>query len=154
MKVAEAAKILGVSKKTIYRKIDKLDLTSKGHVKQVGHTKTLTTEGFEFIRLSFDKGRVKDNLHDNVKEKGPGEGVVGSYKQLLEEQKELYEKLLLEKDKLIVDLREDKDRLMKMQENNQVLIAREQERVLLLEESVEKRSFWNRFKREKAENDR
>jgi len=157
MKIAEIADLLKVSKKTIYRKIDKLDLTSKGYVEKKGQTRIVDLEGVELIRSSLVKGHDKDTSNKIVtveKVTKLEDHAIESYKNLLKEQKELYEKMLLEKvqviedkDRLIDDLRKDKDRLMQMQENNQVLLVREQERILLLEESVDKKGFWSKFKK-------
>lgn len=150
MKIAEVAELLGVSKKTIYRRVDSLSLIDKGHVKVVGKEKDVDLEGVELIRLSVDSGLTKDKTKDNFTVDTVTtleDHAIESYKSMLKEQKELYERLLLEKDSLIDDLRKDKDRLMQMQENSQVLLGREQEKILLLEESVEKKSFWSRFKK-------
>lgn len=150
MRVAEVAELLKVSKKTVYRKIQKLDLTSKGHVEQLGQTKNIDSEGVELIRLSLVNGRVKDMSNANVTIESVTrieDHAIESYKLLLEEQKELYEKLIQEKDRLIDDLKRDKDRLMQMQENNQVLLKLEQEKNLLLQEPKMKKSFLDRFKK-------
>ena len=147
MKIAEIADLLEVSKKTIYRRMDSLSLYDKGHVVRVGKEKDVDLQGVELIRMSINKGLTKDKSKDNVTVDTVTkleDHAIESYKTLLQEQKELYEKMLSEKDKLIDDLRKDKDRLMQMQENSQVLLVREQERVLMLEEN---KGFWSRFKK-------
>lgn len=147
MKIAEVADLLSVSKKTIYRKIDTLTLMSKGHVKIKGKTKDVDLEGVELIRLSLVKGHDKDMANKIVTVERVTkleEYAIESYKQLLKEQKGLYDKMLAEKEQLIDDLRKDKNRLMQMQENSQVLLVREQERVLMLEEN---KGFWSKFKK-------
>ena len=153
MNITEIATYLGVSKKTIYRKIDKLELNGKGYVKQNDKGKTVTDEGFELIKQSMTPKNVKVKMskRDNVK---ADDSTIESFERIIEFQAVTFKGTiadlkgqLIEKDRLIEDLRKDKDRLMQMQENSQVLLVREQERTLLLEESVEKKGFWSKLKK-------
>lgn len=155
MKISDIATLLGVSSKTIYRKIDKLGLVDKGHIKQENSIKTVTNEGFELIKKSVTQTNVKGKMSKstNVKEnvKGVEQHITESYQQIIDFQAVTFRETisnltrqLKEKDELIDDLRKDKDRLMQMQENSQVLLVREQERVLMLEEN---KGFWSKFKK-------
>ena len=151
MKISEAAELLKVSKKTIYRKIDILSLTSKGHVKAIDNVKSIDIAGVEKIRLTLVKGHDKGNNSKNVTVDivtKLEDHAINSYKQLLEEQKEFFKKMLDEKDLIIDDLRKDKNKLMAMNENHQVLLAREQEKNLLLDKPVVRKGiFKGLFKR-------
>ena len=155
MKISEIATILGVSVKTIYRKVDKLSLVDKGYVKQENNVQTITNEGVELIKQSVNKKNVKKEVTKQVDDKQSVKGIekhiTESYQQMLDFQAVTFREIisnlteqLKEKDELIEDLRKDKDRLMQMQENNQVLLVREQERVLMLEEN---KGFWSKFKK-------
>ena len=151
MKVSEISMLLGVSTRTIYRKVEKLELNGKGYVKQENNAQTITNEGLELIKKSLTRKGVEQSKSQSDNVKDTEQHINESYERIIELQAVTFRETiadlrhqLIEKDILIEDLRKDKNRLMQMQENSQVLLVREQERVLMLEEN---KGFWSKFKK-------
>ena len=102
--------------------------------------------------MTINSGLTEDSTKDNIAIDTVTKleyHATKAYKEILQEQKKLYEKLLIEKDRIICeknylidDLRKDKDKLMAMNENHQVLLAREQEKNLLLDQPVERKGIF------------
>lgn len=152
-KVSEVAEILGVSRKTIYRKIDQLSLKKKGFVTKRDSVTMIATEGIEAIKEALKP----------VTE--PVTPVTIEYLQqfstvthgALQSKIELLEKQLADKDLQIKELKKDKDelrrnndQLVQMNQNTQNLLAMEKkEKQLLLELPQEpvRKSIWNIFRK-------
>jgi len=150
-KVAEVAEILMISRNTVYRKINELSLKKNGCVTTKNRSTTVTDKGIELIRLSLDHVTELQPLSESELQ---DTSTAKQYQQLIDVTLvtlngtiEELKNIIKEKDILIEDLRKDKDRLMQMQENSQVLLVREQERVLMLEEN---KGFWSRFKKKQS----
>jgi len=150
MKITEVADLLGVSRKTIYRRIDSLKLEDSGQVHRVGKDKIVSLQGVELIRGTIDSGQAPLSI---VRDSDPTfeSSIIKQYERLMEIESRTTQRTIedlratiLEKNELIVNLQKSNDRLMQMQENSQVLLVREQERTLLLEEN---KGFWSKFKK-------
>jgi hypothetical protein len=140
--VSEIAEKIGKSKTSVYKKVNGLKGELKPFRKKVNGVIYFDTEGFEIIKNSY--GEV---IIDNQVERTSLNHVDDKYLDLL----------LSEKDEQIKHLKEQLkekgkslDQAMKLVENNQVLLLQKEDKILMLESSSEKKSFWDKFKSDKG----
>lgn len=144
--ILEVSKKLNISKVTVYKKINSVKgltefITVKNNVKYINE------EGFEFLKeLTVNhvnskglKGVNSEDKKNNV------EGIeYKAFNYLQEDYINTLKKQIEEKDRQL----EEKDKIIKKQmelnENNQVLLRQEKERLMLLEANNNK-SFWKRI---------
>lgn len=138
-KVSEIAEKIGKSKTSVYKKANGLKGELKPYRKTVNGVIYFDTEGFEIIKNSYG-----ELINDNQDEKTSLNHVDDKYLNLLlsekDEQIKHLKEQLKEKDKLL-------EQAMKLVENNQVLLLQKEDKILMLESSSEKKSFWERFKK-------
>lgn len=172
--ISEAAKLIGVSRQSIYNKIDKENLQQ--YVKETDKGKVITDKGFTILKGLFseyidskskvidsqDDSQSTDNQEEEVETndtqnttKSPNsnsDNLQGSftsdmtldYINSLKEEKEHLKIIISDQSQQIANL----TRLM---ENSQVLLRKQQDKILLLEspEPKEKPSIWSMFRRGK-----
>lgn len=139
-KVSEIAEKLGKSKTSVYKKTNKFKADLEPHRKKLNGVIYYNVEGFDIIKNSFAEPiietRVETNALNNVDDK---------YLDLLlsekDEQIKHLKEQLKEKDKSL-------EQAMELVKNNQVLLLQSQERVLMLETPTEKKSFWDKWRKE------
>ena len=134
--ITEVAKLLGVSRQTIYNKIDKLELTKFTDMTDKG--KVINEEGFQLLKDNLTSPPNTVNSQPNVvNDSKYVDGLIDSLKS----ENEHLKGIIAEQSRQISDL-------TRLVENSQKLQSRQQEKLILLEDTItkEKRSFWDRFK--------
>jgi len=138
-KVSEIADEIGKSKTSVYKKVNGLKGELKPFRKKVNGVIYFDTEGFEIIKNSYSEVII-----DNQVERTSLNHVDDKYLDLLlsekDEQIKHLKEQLKEKDKSL-------EQAMKLVENNQVLLLQKEDKILKLESSSEKKSFWSKFKK-------
>lgn len=141
--VSEIAEKLGKTRNSVYKKTSRLKVELKPYKKKLNGVIYYDVEGLNIIRESYGKP---------ILAKAEGES------RLNHVDDKYLDLLLLEKDEQIKHLKEQLkekgkslEQAMKLVENNQVLLLQKEDKILMLESSSEKKSFWDRFKKEKGE---
>jgi hypothetical protein len=159
--VSEISKQLNISKVTVYKKLDKIS-ELKDHIKQLKDGKCVTEEGLEIIRQSLQLTPLTNPLPEELKEdteKPDSSSDLIIYKQLIEslenqvnclkeDKQKLYEQLDT-KDKHIDSLADALNTAQRLNENSQILLRQQQDKILFLESppTKERKSIWDMFKR-------
>lgn len=133
-KIADVAKLLGISRATAYNRIRQLD---RKYIHKIEGIKHIDSKGFEILK----SGEVVEEELDSFKNEV--DSIKNDYIESLKNQIEQMSKELETKNRQL----ETKDELLK---NFQVILKGEQDKVLLLENRMqeEKKSIWDRlFKR-------
>jgi hypothetical protein len=143
--ITESAKLLNVSRLTIYKKIEKLK-ELKPHIKIKNNTKYLNDKALEIIKNSIkqpNQQNISDKKKHAVSESVQKEYLTSLKNQIaqLEKHNDLLVDQLNEKDKQL----NNKDELLK---NFQILLKSEQENNLKLLES-NKKSIWKKIFKQK-----
>lgn len=148
-KVVDVAKMLDVSKVTIYEKMKLLKKELKPYIKLKGNVKYIDTQGIEIIRRSLKDYQEEENNQENfTKSKLNTEhdiegSIENAYIQHLKTEIEYYRNQLKAKDEQI-------NTHMELIQNFQVLIKQEQTKYLLLEEKYKEqqeapKGFWSKL---------
>ena len=127
--ISDVAKLLKVSRQTIYNKLDKGDLDK--FTKVIDKVKFISPEGIEALKKMFSPSNDTVNKQSNSQKES--KYIDTLIESLRTENKSLKDQLSI-KDNQILDL-------IRLLENMQVL----QREKKLLEESTNKKSFWGRF---------
>jgi predicted transcriptional regulator YheO len=149
--MSEIAKMLCVSRQTVYNKIDKLNLQQ--HIQESDKGKILSEEGLNILKkaLGFTVSTV------NIQSKPVNDSkYMDSYIDTLKSEIEHLRAVIIEKDRQSTEKDKqlcEKDKqiesLTRLIENGQILQRQQQDKILLLEDSQtkQKSSFWDIFKR-------
>ena len=145
-KVVDVAKMLDVSKVTIYEKMKLLKKELKPYIKLKGNVKYVDTQGIEIIRKSLKDYQEEENNFTNTllnTEHDIEGSIENPYIQHLKEEIEYYRNQLKAKDEQI-------NTHMELIQNFQVLIKQEQTKYLLLEEKYKEqqeapKGFWSKL---------
>ncbi|EKD94253.1 MAG: hypothetical protein ACD_26C00150G0005 [uncultured bacterium] len=144
--VLEASKLLNVTRKTIYDKINVLK-EIKTEVKTKNNIKYLTEQGISLIRLSLTKQNdyteSNENLNDNlcdsyIKSDSPSYTDIHNLIETLKNE-------LIVKNKQIESLTDALSHSQKLNENNQVLLQQSHQKVFLLEQKKEEKPWWKKI---------
>jgi hypothetical protein len=170
--ISEAAKLIGVSRQSIYNKIDKENLQQ--YIKETDKGKVITDKGFTILKRLFSeyidsKSKVIDSqdvsqstdnqeediesnttqntieIHDSNTDNSQESftnDMTLDYINSLKEEKEHLKSIISDQGQQIANL-------TRLLENSQVLLKQQQDKIILLEspEPKEKPSLWNWFKR-------
>ena len=132
---SEVAKLLKVSRQTVYNKIDKCGLQS--FTSDTDKGKVINEEGFHKLKdILFP---VNDAIHGQSNSVNDSKYIDTLIDSLKNENTHI-KGILSEQSKQI-------DNLTRLLENSQVLQKQQQDKILLLEEPREVKPFWNIFKR-------
>jgi predicted DNA-binding protein YlxM (UPF0122 family) len=123
--MSEAAKLLRVSRQTVYNKIDRSDL--QRHLQDTEKGKVLSEEGFQILKsLLSNQNSTVNGQSNSVQDNKYIDSLIDSLKA----ENEQLSRLLSEQSKQIADL-------TRIVENSQVLLKSEQERNQLLLEAAQ-----------------
>lgn len=152
-RVVEVAKMLNVSKVTIYDKINKMSKDLKPYIKLKGNVKYIDTQGIELIKQSLKDQQELNNdftiTEQDIEHKYNAD-IENTHIKHLTQEVEYLRNLLNTKEVQI-------NSQMELIQNFQVLMKKEQEKYLLLEDKVKDlqeapKGFWNRlFKKSNQE---
>lgn len=175
--ISDAAKKLGVSRQSIYNRLEKTELSE--HVSETDKGKVLSQAGLEILRGLYtvkpdcqefvrtqhaDNKPIGSGQQSNCQQYVGGQPVdsqptsngqstdnqADSYTNSLEEQIDYLKTIVAEKDKQIAVKDEQIFSLTRLTENSQILLKQEQDKNRLLidtSEATRKQSFWSIFKR-------
>lgn len=157
--VTEAAKILNITRQSIYNKLNSLNDVLQPHISKKNNVKYLSNEAVEIIQKNINGEDVKSNLYNIDKELidlyknqiNDLQNHVATIKSTYEEQiknltntyRTQIEYIKEESNKKTNQL-ENKDKLL---ENMQVLLKDTKEQVHLLENTKNKKSIWHFWKK-------
>lgn len=161
-KIPEIVDIIGVSRATVYNKINSLSNVLDKYTTVRKGTKYIHSEGVEILKKSIrysnilesqeaDSAEISETKQENIDNTNDSneskilENQESSTKYIesLESQLEYLKSIISEKDKQLGDM-------TRLVENSQVLQKQQQEKIFFLEqpkEQEQKRSFWDMFKR-------
>lgn len=135
--ISEVAKLLGVSRQTIYNKIDKGNL--QRFTKDTDKGKVISAEGIDVLKgILFPANETVNGQSNFANDSKYVDTLIDSLKS----ENTHLKTMNFEQSKQI-------DNLTRLLENSQVLQKQQQDKIFLLEDSQgkEKSSFWDRFKR-------
>lgn len=152
--ISQAAKLIGVSRQSVYNRLDREELqeyiciTSKG--------KMLRIEGLDTLKSLYpvrpdshqtDNGQSEDNiLIDNGQVSDSSQTVenlsTDKYINSIEEQLEYMKTIIIEKDKQLTAYQEQTVSLTRLLENSQVLLKQHQDKIFLLESPKQTKLWW------------
>ena len=144
--ILEVSKKLNTSKVTVYKKINSVNKL-KGFITIKNNVKYINDEGLEVLKELINKSvNSKDckwvNLNDDKNTIKASE--YNAFNYLQEDYISTLKKQIEEKDRQL----EEKDRIIKKQmelnENNQILLRQEKERLMIMESNNNK-SFWRKI---------
>ncbi len=121
--ITEAARLLKVSRQTVYNKLDRPDL--QGHLQDTDKGKVLTEQGFRLLQSLFNSQHSTVNGQSNAVQDSQ---YIDTLIDSLKTENERLSNLLTDQSKQI-------DNLTRLLENSQVLLKSEQERNQLLLEA-------------------
>ena len=135
--IKQIAEELGVSKTAVRKKIENLGLSEK--VKTNGNRIEVDERQEKLIKSAFSQKETKTANANEVSEKSETLRLLSSMVSTLTEQ-------LQEKDKQIERLQTELENAQKSVDQAQQLHAMSEKKILLLEESNQKRHWWQRKK--------
>jgi hypothetical protein len=152
--VSEVAKKLGVSRQSVYNRLDKKELQEYIHLTEKG--KMISSEGVEVLKglysVNSDSQQTVSRQSEDSLFTPVGQDTDNPLEPLLnnlKEQVDYLKSVITEKDKQLSASQDQSVNLTRLLENSQVLLKQHQEKILFLENPPikEKRSFWDIFKR-------
>jgi len=144
--ISEVSKIIGVSRQSIYKKVNKEGLQE--YLVNGEKGKVITEKGLSVLKKLFSEYLDSKPEDDNLQQKNcsPTDNLQGEFTT------DYIASLKAEIHHLkgiISDQSQQTTSLTRLLENSQVLLKQQQDKIFLLEDSQgkEKTSFWDRFKR-------
>jgi len=144
--LSEVAKLIGVSRQSIYKKIDKEALEK--YLQDTDKGKVISEKGYTILKKSFkeylDSKQVTDNNKSTSCEQPDNLqcDYTGDYIDSLKSEIDHLRGVVSEQGQQLINM-------SKLLENSQVLLKQQQEKIFFLESppvEQEKRSFWGIFK--------
>lgn len=157
-KVSEISELLGVSKVTIYKKIDSLKKELRPHIKLKQKIKYIDNEGIEIIKnsLAINKQTV-NKLNDRLTQDELTQDNSIYIEELTELKKEYIQELKSQIGYLKKEL-ESKDKIIsttnELLRNSQVLLKQEKETKLLMHEQLKEEILNKQQEQIQAENEK
>lgn len=137
-KVSEVAEKLGVSKVSVYNRVNQNKEMFKPHLKKVKSVTYIDNKGFEMLKKLFSKDNSFTTLQDEVKTLY-NEPETQDFSMYIEF-KQVYEERINDLKEQVEELKKDKEnminqigQLTELNRNAQILIKQNQDKVLLLE---------------------
>ena len=142
--ISEVAKMLSVSRQSVYNRLDRTELI--GHIHETDKGKMLTTVGIAILKTMYpvkpDSQKtvsVQSEICQDLQNGQEPDSLFETLLSSLKEQNDYLKSIISEKDRQLSAKEENTTNLTRLLENSQVLLKQQQERILLLEQPTEER---------------
>lgn len=151
--VADVARIIGVTRQAVYRKMDKEELHP--YLKDSAKGKMVTEKGFTILKGMFSDYLESKQAPDTEQQKNSNRtdnlqsDYIASLKAEIENLKQINAVQAEHLKQITIDNSQQMNSLTQLLQNSQVLLKQQQDKIFLLENPGDKEKFslWNIFKR-------